>query len=103
MAALVEANGHRGHLPLSPYRRLIGLVLWVANSDPYAKRSPVTPLADPKRWPSADFWKGVPFGRDARQREVMLPLVWSNFLLGSIPGMGKTNAARLPAAAAALD
>ena len=32
-----------------------------------------------------------------------ISLVWSSLLIGSIPRMGKTNAARIPAAAAALD
>jgi S-DNA-T family DNA segregation ATPase FtsK/SpoIIIE len=32
-----------------------------------------------------------------------VPLVWSSLLIGAIPRMGKTNAARIPAAAAALD
>lgn len=74
--------------------------MWVADADPYAKPTPIAPFADGKR---VDFWKGIPFGLDARRRPVVLHLMWSNLLIGSVPRMGKTNAARLVAAAAALD
>src|SRR5207248_1248477 len=50
-----------------------------------------------------DFWKGFRFGQDARKRPVRLAMVWSSLLVGAIPRMGKTFAARLPAAAGALD
>lgn len=76
------------------------LSLWVADTDPYATRPPITPLSSIE---SIDFWKPLPFGLDARQREVELTMVWSSLLIGAIPRMGKTFAARLPAAAAALD
>jgi S-DNA-T family DNA segregation ATPase FtsK/SpoIIIE len=45
----------------------------------------------------------VPFGRDARQRRVDLPLVWTSLLVGAIPRQGKTFAARLAAAGLILD
>ncbi|MGH2707741.1 MAG: cell division protein FtsK, partial [Actinomycetota bacterium] len=76
------------------------LSLWVADADPYAERPPVTPLCSAE---SIDFWKPLPFGLDARMRAVELVMVWSSLLVGAIPRMGKTFAARLPAAAAALD
>jgi S-DNA-T family DNA segregation ATPase FtsK/SpoIIIE len=76
------------------------LVVWIADRDPYELNSPTSPLAQARVW---DFWKPFPFGVDARGREVAVPLVWSSLLVGSIPRMGKTNAARLPAVAAALD
>jgi len=76
------------------------LVVWVADRDPYEAKSTVTPLATAKTW---DFWKPVPFGVDARGRPVDMSLVWSSLLVGAIPRMGKTYAARIPAAAAALD
>ena len=76
------------------------VVLWVADSDPYALKPPVTPM---NRLESIDFWNGFPFGLDARKRPVHLKLVWSSMLVGAVPRMGKTFAARLPAAAAALD
>lgn len=76
------------------------VTLWVADDDPYAEKPPVSPLAALE---SLDFWKGFPFGLDARRRPVPLQLVWSGLLVGAIPRMGKTYAARIAAAAAALD
>jgi DNA segregation ATPase FtsK/SpoIIIE, S-DNA-T family len=76
------------------------LVAWIADRDPYEARSPVTPLVAKRSW---DFWSPFPYGVDARGRTVSISLVWSSLLIGSIPRMGKTNAARIPAAAAALD
>src|ERR1044071_7424865 len=38
------------------------------------------------------------FGRDARDRRIDLPLVWTSLLVGAIPRQGKTFAARLAAA-----
>lgn len=78
-----------------------GLVeMWVADADPYATPPPITPLLD---LDEVDFWQPFPFGIDARRRPVELSLIWSSLLVGSIPRMGKTFAARLPAAAGALD
>jgi S-DNA-T family DNA segregation ATPase FtsK/SpoIIIE len=76
------------------------VVAWIADRDPYEARSPVTPLVGKTSW---DFWSPFPYGVDARGRTVSISLVWSSLLVGSIPRMGKTNAARIPAAAAALD
>ena len=76
------------------------LEVWVADEDPYASMPPVTPMLAMER---LDFWKGFPFGVDARGRVIYLSLIWSSILVGAIPRMGKTFAARLPALAAALD
>jgi S-DNA-T family DNA segregation ATPase FtsK/SpoIIIE len=76
------------------------VVAWIADKDPYEQSSLVTPLLGARVW---DFWAPFPFGLDARGRTVSIGLVWSSLLVGSIPRMGKTNAARIPAAAAALD
>jgi S-DNA-T family DNA segregation ATPase FtsK/SpoIIIE len=74
--------------------------MWVANRDPYAELPPVTPLAKAAR---IDFWDGFPFGVDARGRMIRMQLIWSSLLVGAIPRQGKTFAARLAAAAGALD
>jgi S-DNA-T family DNA segregation ATPase FtsK/SpoIIIE len=74
--------------------------LWVADTDPYAEKPPVSPLAVLE---SVDFWKPWAFGLDARRRPVNMLLVWSGLLVGAIPRMGKTFAARIAACAAALD
>src|SRR5437660_6583089 len=76
------------------------VTLWVADEDPYAEKPPISPLAALE---SLDFWKGFPFGLDARRRALHVVLVSSGLLVGAIPRMGKTYAARLAAAAAALD
>lgn len=74
--------------------------LWVADKDPYTGPPLRTPLLDVERW---DAWQPVPFGRDARNRRVDLPLVWTSLLVGAIPRQGKTFAARLAVAGMVLD
>lgn len=74
--------------------------LWVSDVDVFAQRPVPSPLAKADAF---DLWQPIPFGVDARDRQVRLPLVWSSLLIGAIPRMGKTSAARIPAAAAALD
>jgi S-DNA-T family DNA segregation ATPase FtsK/SpoIIIE len=74
--------------------------LWVADEDPYAGPPLRTPLLDVEWW---DAWRAVPFGRDARQRRIDLPLVWTSLLVGAIPRQGKTMAARLAAGGLILD
>lgn len=76
------------------------VAMWVADEDPYAAPPIPTPLTTVERW---DAWRPVPFGRDARDRRVDLPLVWTSLLVGAIPRQGKTFAARLPAAGLILD
>ncbi|WP_433269517.1 cell division protein FtsK [Actinosynnema sp. CS-041913] len=76
------------------------VALWVADEDPYGSPPLRTPLLGVERW---DAWLPVPFGRDARQRRVDLPLVWTSLLVGAIPRQGKTFAARLAAAGLILD
>jgi S-DNA-T family DNA segregation ATPase FtsK/SpoIIIE len=76
------------------------VAMWVADSDPYAVPPIRTPLLTLERW---DAWRPVPFGRDARNRRVDLPLVWTSLLVGAIPRQGKTFAARLAAAGLILD
>jgi DNA segregation ATPase FtsK/SpoIIIE, S-DNA-T family len=74
--------------------------MWVADSDPYATPPLRTPLLAVQRW---DAWRPVPFGRDARDRRIDLPLVWTSLLGGAIPRQGKTFAARLATAGLILD
>jgi len=76
------------------------VAMWVADQDPYAAPPLRTPLLDVPHW---DVWRPVPFGRDARDRRVDLPLVWTSLLVGAIPRQGKTFAARLAAAGLILD
>lgn len=83
------AGGHAGRV-----------AMWVADSDPYAKDSPLTPLLRVESW---DAWRPVPFGRDPRDRRVDLPLVWTSLLIGALPRHGKTMAGRLAAAGLILD
>ncbi|MBP2474727.1 S-DNA-T family DNA segregation ATPase FtsK/SpoIIIE [Crossiella equi] len=76
------------------------VALWVADEDPYAGPPLRTPLLDVERW---DAWRPVPFGRDARNRRIDLPLVWTSLLVGAIPRQGKTFATRLAVAGMVLD
>ena len=76
------------------------VAMWVADQDPYASPPVRIPLLAVERW---DAWRPVPFGRDARNRRVDLPLVWTSLLVGAIPRQGKTFAARLAAAGLILD
>ncbi|MCA1693630.1 MAG: cell division protein FtsK, partial [Actinobacteria bacterium] len=68
------------------------VAMWVADADPYATVPLRTPLLEVACW---DAWRPVPFGRDARDRRICLPLVWTSLLVGAIPRQGKTFAARL--------
>lgn len=74
--------------------------LWVSDIDVFAQKPVVSPLV---KMEAFDFWQPIPFGLDARDRLVTMPLVFSSLLVGAIPRMGKTFSARIPAAAAALD
>lgn len=74
--------------------------MWVADSDPYAAPPLRTPLLAVQRW---DAWRPIPFGRDARDRKIDLPLVWTSLLVGAIPRQGTTFTARLAAAGLLLD
>lgn len=76
------------------------LSVWIGHGDPYAKPPVPSALAEATEW---DLWRAVPFGRTARGERVELPVVWTSLLVGAIPRMGKTYAARIPVTAAALD
>ena len=72
----------------------------MADRDPYAGPPLPSPLVRAEQW---DAWRPIPFGRDARNRPIFLPLVWTSLLVGAIPRQGKTFATRLPAAGLILD
>ncbi|MEV0070824.1 cell division protein FtsK [Amycolatopsis sp. NPDC050768] len=76
------------------------VAMWVADEDPYASPPLRTPLLGVTQW---DAWRPIPFGRDARDRRIDLPLVWTSLLVGAIPRQGKTFSARLAAAGLILD
>jgi S-DNA-T family DNA segregation ATPase FtsK/SpoIIIE len=76
------------------------IAMWVADTDPYATPPLRTPLLEVPSW---DAWRPIPFGRDARDRRINFPLVWTSLLVGAIPRQGKTFAARLAAAGLILD
>ena len=64
--------------------------------------------AKPAPWPwlrtgGGDVFGPLPFGTDPRGRRVDGALIEHNWLLGSMPGQGKTSAVRVLVAAAALD
>jgi S-DNA-T family DNA segregation ATPase FtsK/SpoIIIE len=76
------------------------LELWVGQQD-VAKRKPAA-------WPllkagAADVFGPVPFATDMRGRSVKAPLIYHNWLIGSMPRNGKTAAVRVLTCAAALD
>ena len=76
------------------------LELWVGRAD--------ISKAKPAPWPwlrtgGGDVFAPLPFGTDPRGRRVDGHLIEHNWLLGSMPGQGKTSALRVLVGAAALD
>jgi S-DNA-T family DNA segregation ATPase FtsK/SpoIIIE len=76
------------------------LILWVGDQDMATTRQPPWPLA---KTGAVDLFQPFPFGTDQRGRTVPLTLMFASMVIGSIPRMGKTFAARLLLLAAALD
>jgi DNA segregation ATPase FtsK/SpoIIIE, S-DNA-T family len=76
------------------------LELWVGRQDVSKARQSPWPLL---RGDQADVFQEIPFGTDVRGRTVKVPLVYHNWLLGSIPRQGKTAAVRVLACGIALD
>jgi S-DNA-T family DNA segregation ATPase FtsK/SpoIIIE len=76
------------------------LELWVGRQDVSKARQSPWPLL---RGGQADVFGEIPFGTDVRGRTVKVPLVYHNWLLGSIPRQGKTAAVRVLACGVALD
>ena len=76
------------------------LECWVARTD--------ISKAKPAPWPwlrtgGGDVFGPLPFGTDPRQRRVDVSVIEHNWLIGSMPGQGKTSSIRVLASAVALD
>ena len=76
------------------------LELWVGRTDVAKSRQAPWPLL---RGGQADIFTPIPFGTDVRGRTVKAPLVYGNWLVGSIPRAGKTASVRVLACGVALD
>ncbi len=76
------------------------LVLWVGYEDMATTRQAPWPLA---KAGTVDLFRWFPYGTDQRGRVVPLTLMGASMVIGAVPRMGKTAAARLIALAAALD
>ncbi|NUL03584.1 AAA family ATPase [Streptomyces lunaelactis] len=76
------------------------LVLWVAQRDPAKAGRKLWPLM---REGQADVYEPLPFGFDPRGNLVEITLMYSNLLVGGIPGSGKTSCALAIVLGVALD
>ncbi|WP_433215702.1 cell division protein FtsK [Dactylosporangium sp. CS-047395] len=85
-----------GNADISPSR----LVLWVGDRPMSQVPPPAWPLLKAS---TVDVAKPFPFGTDPRGRVVTMELPYTNVLIGSIPGYGKTASVQLPMLVAALD
>ncbi|RXS83785.1 cell division protein FtsK [Streptomyces sp. TM32] len=76
------------------------LMLWVGDQDMAKAPQPSWPLL---KSGTASLFKPVPYGTDPRGRAVDFDLMYANFLVGAMPGRGKTFALRILLLAAAMD
>lgn len=76
------------------------LVLWVAQQDPAKAARRLWPLMTKGQ---ADVFAPLPFGFDPRGNLVEITLMYSNLLVGGIPGSGKTSCALAIVLGVALD
>lgn len=76
------------------------LDLWIADKGALAEGAGDYPLLDEG---FTDVFKGVPFGKTLRGAPLMAPLMERNTIVGGMPGQGKSAAARVIMAGAALD
>ena len=76
------------------------LRFWVPDGDPFKSNIRRLPLLDVDRFNS---WHPAPFGFTMQDKEVVMRLMYSNLLIGSKPGAGKTFAARCAVAPYVLD
>ncbi|GAB7042416.1 MULTISPECIES: hypothetical protein [Catenuloplanes] len=85
-----------GNVEVHPGR----LSLWVGDDDLSKSSQPGWPLL---KSGTASLFRPVPFGTDQRGRPVAVTLMFASMVIGSIPRVGKTVAARLLLLAGALD
>ncbi|MGW2226809.1 FtsK/SpoIIIE domain-containing protein [Streptomyces formicae] len=76
------------------------LVLWVAQRDPAKAARKLWPLMKSGQ---ADVYEPLPYGFDPRGNLVEITLMYSNLLVGGIPGSGKTSCALAIVLGVALD
>ncbi len=76
------------------------LELWVGRADLAVAKPPAWPLLKSGQ---CDVFRDIPLGTDVRGRQVKVPLIYHNWLIGAIPRQGKTASVRVLACAAALD
>ncbi|MFF4316726.1 FtsK/SpoIIIE domain-containing protein [Streptomyces sp. NPDC001507] len=76
------------------------LVLWVAQRDPAKTGRKLWPLMKSGQ---ADVYEPLPFGFDPRGNLITITLMYSNLLVGGIPGSGKTSCALAIVLGVALD
>lgn len=76
------------------------LVLWVGDRDLADAGDVAWPLA---RTGVVDLFEPFPVGIDPRGRAITAEAMYTNWLIGSLPGMGKTFLVKVPLLAAGLD
>lgn len=76
------------------------LDLWIADKGALAEGAGPYPLLTAG---VVDVFKGVPFGRTLRGDSILAPVMERNTITGGMPGQGKSTAARVLMAGAALD
>ncbi len=76
------------------------LVLWVAKKDPAKSKRRLWPLM---KTGQSNLFEDIPFGFDPRGRVIPLNLMYTNLLMGGVPGSGKTSGVMVVALAGALD
>lgn len=76
------------------------LVLWVAQRDPAKAARRLWPLMKSGQ---ADVYEPLPYGFDPRGNLIEITLMYSNLLVGGIPGSGKTSCALAIVLGVALD
>lgn len=76
------------------------LVLWVAKKDPAKTKRRLWPLMKSGQ---TDLFEDIPFGFNPRGQVIPLNLMYTNLLIGGVPGSGKTSGVMVTALAGALD